>query len=252
MTKFHRATLMFVITFNAVAIPVRADEKEAKATIDKAIKVMGGEAKLAGIKAFSAKGKGQITLEGNDYDFTFEMTTEGLDKYRSSYEVEVDGKKFDGATVLDGDKGWKKEEGEVKKLAGETLAVEKRNAYLDVVPVLLVPLKGNGFKLDSANDEKIGDKAVAVVRVTGPEGKDFTLYFDKESGLPVRMNGLVTDGQGEEAMHETTLEDYKDFDGIKVATRSRIRRGDKRYIEVEGMELKVLADVGPETFVEPK
>jgi hypothetical protein len=133
-----------------------------------------------------------------------------------------------------------------------SIAVEKRNAYLDVVPVLIVPLKRNGFKLDSASDEKIGDKAVAIVRVTGPEGKDFTLYFDKESGLPVKMNGLVADGEGEEAMHETTFEEYKDFDGIKVATRSRIRRGDKRYIEIEGMELKVLANVEPETFVEPK
>jgi negative regulator of sigma E activity len=251
MRQFHRAIFWLAMT-SSIAIPVRADEKEAKATIDKAIKAMGGEEKLTGIKAFSAKGKGQIALEGNDYDFTFEMTTKGIDQYRSSYEVEVDGKKFDGVTVLDGDKGWKKEAGEVKKLDGEALAVEKRNAYLDVVPILIVPLKHNGFKLDSASDEKIGDKAVAVVRVTGPEGKEFTLYFDKESGLPVKMNGLVTDGQGEEAMHETTFEEYKDFDGIKVATRSRIRRGDKRYIEVEGMELKVLANVEPETFVEPK
>ena len=251
MNRFFRATLLFVMPFS-VAFAVRADEKEAKATIDKAIKAMGGEEKLTGIKAFSAKGKGQITLEGNDYDFTFEMTTKGIDKYRSSYEVEVDGKKFDGVTVLDGDKGWKKEAGEVKKLEGEALAVEKRNAYLDVVPVLIVPLKGNGFKLDSASDEKIGDKAVAVVRVTGPEGKDFTLYFDKESGLPVKMNGLVADEKGEEAIHETTFEDYKEFEGIKVATRSRIKRADKRYIEIEGIEFKALANVEPETFVEPK
>jgi hypothetical protein len=251
MRPFCRATLLFMMT-SSVALPVFADETEAKATIDKAIKAIGGEEKLTGIKAFSAKGKGQITLEGNDYDFTFDMTAKGIDKYRSSYEVEVDGKKFDGVTVLEGDKGWKKEEGEVKKLDGEALAVEKRNAYLDVVPILIVPLKGNGFKLDSASDEKIGDKAVAVVRVTGPEGKDFTIYFDKESGLPVKMNGLVADGQGEEAIHETTFEDYKEFEGIKVATRSRIKRGDKRYIEIEGMEFKALVNVEPETFVEPK
>jgi hypothetical protein len=237
---------------SSIAIPVRADEKEAKATIDKAIKAMGGEEKLTGIKAFSAKGKGQIALEGNDYDFTFEMTTKGIDKYRSSYEVEVDGKKFDGVTVLDGDKGWKKEEGEVKKLDGEALTDEKRSAYLDVVPVLIVPLKGEGFKLDSAGDEKIGNKAVAVVRVTGPEGKDFTLYFDKESGLPVKLAAKVVGFQGQENDLETTYADYKDFDGIKKATKIEVKRDGKRYIEVEGMELKVLADVEPETFVEPK
>ena len=109
MHPFFRATLLFLMT-SSVALPVLADEKEAKSTIDKAIKAMGGEEKLAGIKAFSVKGKGQVTLEGNDYDFTFEMTAKGIDKYRSSYEVEVDGKKFEGVTVLEGDKGWKKEE----------------------------------------------------------------------------------------------------------------------------------------------
>jgi hypothetical protein len=234
------------------AIPARADEKEAKATIDKAIKAMGGEEKLSGVKAFSAKGKGQITLEGKDYDFTFEMTTKGIDRYLSTYEVEVDGMKFDGGTVLDGDKGWKKEEGQVKKLDGESLALEKRNAYLDIVPILIVPLKGNGFKVESASDEKIGDKPVAVVRVTGPEGKDFTLYFDKESGLPVKMSGLVADEQGQEDNHETTFEEYKEFEGIKVATRSRIKRGAKRYIEVEGMEFKALGEIEAGTFAEPK
>jgi hypothetical protein len=55
-----------------------------------------------------------------------------------------------------------------------------------------------------------------------------------------------------ETMHETTVEDYKDFEGIKVATRSRIRRGDKRYIEIEGIEFNALADVKPEKFVGPK
>jgi negative regulator of sigma E activity len=250
MNQIFRVTLLLVLTFS-VTVSVRADEKEAKATIDKAIKAIGGEEKINGIKALSVKGKGQITLDGSDYDFTFEMTSKGIDKYRSSYEVEVDGKKFDGVTVLEGDKGWKKEEGAVKKLDGEALTVEKRNAYLDVVPVLIVPLKGKGFKLDSAGDEKVDDKAVAVVRVTGPEGKDFTLYFDKESGLPVKMNSLMADGQGEEAIHETTFEDYKEFAGIKFATRSRIKRADKRYIEIEGMEFNALADVEPETFVEP-
>jgi hypothetical protein len=251
MHRFYRATLLCVMTAS-LAIPARADETEAKAVIDKAIKAMGGEEKLSGVKAFSAKGKGTIALEGTDIEFTFEMIAQGVDKYRSTYEGEVGGDKFDGATVLDGDKGWKKQEQEVKKLDGEELAIEKRNAYLDIVPILIVPLKGKGFKIDSASDEKVGDKAVAVVRVTGPEGKDFTLFFDKESGLPVKMSGVVPDDEGREDVQDTTFEDYKEFEGIKVATRSMIRRGGKRFIEVEGMEFKTLGEVAPGTFAEPK
>ena len=251
MHQLHRAALLCVMTAS-VALPARADEKEAKATIDKAIKAMGGEEKLSGVKAFSAKGKGTVNLDGADIDFTFELTAQGIDKYRSAYEGEVGGDKFDGATVLDGDKGWKKQEQEVKKLGVEELAIEKRNAYLDIVPILILPLKGKGFKLDSASDEKIVDKAVAVVRATGPEGKDFTLYFDKESGLLVKMSGVVADDQGQEDVQDTTFEDYKEFGGIKVATRSRIKRGGKRFIEVEGIEFKALGEVEAGTFAEPK
>ena len=188
MRRILPATLLLALTAGVTA-PALADEKEAKATIDKAIQAMGGEEKLSAIKAFSAKGKGQITLDGNDLDFTFEMTTQGNDKYRSTYEVDAGGTKFEGGTVLDGEKGWRKQEGEVKKLGGKELALEKRNAYLDVVPILMVPLKGKDFKLESAADDKVGGMAVAVVRVTGPEGKDFTLYFDKVSWLPVKMSG---------------------------------------------------------------
>jgi hypothetical protein len=251
MRRVFQAGLLFIMTTGLVS-PSLADEKEAKATIEKAIKAMGGEEKLSGVKAFTAKGKGQITLEGTQNGFTFQMTTQGIDKYRSTYKVEVGGKDFEGGTVLDGDKGWKKEGEEVKKLEGEALVQEKHSVYLDIVPMLIVPLKGKGFKFESAADDKVGDKPVAVVRVTGPEGKDFTIYFDKESGLPLKTSGSVADEQGQEDNHETTFEDYKEFGGIKVATRSKTLRGGKRYIEVEEMEFKALGEVEPGTFAEPK
>ena len=60
--------------------------------------------------------------------------------------------------------------------------------------MLLVPLKGKGFKFVSAADDKVGDKPASVVKVTGPDGKDFTLYFDKTSGLPVKRTAKLTGG----------------------------------------------------------
>jgi hypothetical protein len=154
--------------------------------------------------------------------------------------------------VVDGDKAWKKVEQEAKKLDGDELANEKRNAYLDIAPTLLVPLKGQGFKLDSAPEEKVGEKSAAVVRVTAPDGKDFTLSFDKETGLPLKISGQVADDDGQVDLQETTLEDYKEFEGIKIATRSHIKRSGKRFIEIEVNEFKTLPEVEPGTFAEPK
>ena len=207
MNRFTRPALLLILTAGVVD-PARADEKEAKAVIDKAIKAIGGEEKLSGVKAFSARGKGTIAIEGTDIDFTFEVTAQGTEKHRTTYEGEVGGNKFAGASVVDGDKAWKKVEQEVKKLDGEQLANEKRNAYLDVAPTLLVPLKGKGFKLDSAPEEKIGEKPAAVVRVIGPDGKDFTLYFDKETGLIGMLSAEVADDDGQVDLQESFVEDY--------------------------------------------
>ena len=102
----------------------RADENEAKAVVDKAIKAMGGEGNLSRIKAFVAKGKGTVFFAGKEIPFTFELKSQGIGQYRSGYEGEVDGNKFDGLTVLDGDKGWKRLGEDTKKLEGDELANE--------------------------------------------------------------------------------------------------------------------------------
>jgi hypothetical protein len=251
MKRFSRTALLCVFAAG-LGYPSRADEKEAKAVIDKAITAMGGEEKLSKVKAFTEKGKGTITLDGSDIAFTFEMTAQGVERYRSAFQAEVDGNKFDGATVLDGDKGWRKLGEDTKKLEGDDLADEKRNAYIDVVPILMLPLKGKGFKVDSAADEKVGDKPAAVVVATGPDKKQFTIYFDKESGLPIRLTGRVVDSEGKEFTQDTTFEDYKEFGGIKVATKSRSKRDGEKYVDVEGIEFEVLDEAPPGTFAEPK
>jgi hypothetical protein len=236
----------------ATAYPARAGEQEARAVIDKAITALGGQEKLSKIRAFSVTGKGTVVLAGQDVPFTFRITAQGIERYRSSYEAEFDGQTFKGVTVLDGEKGWRKSEEETKRLDADELANEKRNAYLEILPILILPLKGGGFKLDSAPDEKVVEKPAAAVRVTGPDGKEFTICFDKESGLPVLLRGRVKDDEGEEFTEESTFEDYKEFQGIKVATRSKSKRDGERYIEVEGMDFKVIDNVEPDTFTEPK
>ena len=67
----------------------RADDKDATAILDKAIKALGGEEKLSKIKAYSVKTKGTITFGGNDNEFTAKATHEGLDHYRSEFEGQV-------------------------------------------------------------------------------------------------------------------------------------------------------------------
>jgi hypothetical protein len=245
MNRLLGAAFLVVL---AAGGPARADERAANAVLDKAIKAMGGEERLSKVKAITVKGKGVIVLDGDDIPFTFQTTARGIEQYRSTYEGMAGGEKFTGAIVIDGDKGWRKHNDQVEALEGKELDNEKRNAYLDVVSVLLTLLKGKGFKLDSAEE----DKTTAGIRATGPDGKEFTIRFDKSSGLPTRLRGEVVDEDGDEFTQEMTFEDYREFDGIKVATKSIIKKDGERYIEVEGMEFKALDEVKAGTFAEPK
>ena len=121
-----------------------------------------------------------------------------------------------------------------------------------MVPGLLVHLKGKGFKIEAAGEEKVGDKPAAVVKVTGPDSKDFKLFFDKESGLPVKLVATVVGFDGNEFTQETTYENYKDFDGIKKATKVDAKRDGEKFVSTELTEFKVLDKVEPDTFSQPK
>ena len=232
--------------------PVRAEgDKGADAVLDKAIQALGGAEKLGKVKAATWKAKGTIRIGGNDSDFTSQSTVQGPDQFRQEFEGEFGGNKVTGVTVLNGDKGWRKFGDNVMALDKAGVANQKRGVYLQMTPVTLLPLRGKGFKVRAAGEEKVGGQPAAVLEVTGPDGKEFTLYFDKESGLPVKQVAKVTGFMGEEFTRETTYGAYKEMGGIKKATKIESKRDGAKFIEQEIIDFKVLDKVDPKTFAEP-
>jgi hypothetical protein len=236
-------TLLFVVTGSS-----QAGDSDAKSIVDKAITALGGAEKLAKIDAFSMKAKGTVVFGGNENDITTELTYKGLDHFRREFGND----QFHGITVLAGDKGWRKIGDNASSIEGDGVANEKRNIYLAVIPITVVPLKNNGFKFEAAGEEKVGEKPAVILKVTGPDGKDFTLSFDKESGLPVKQVARVIGFQGQEYTQESTFSDYKDFGGIKKATKLVLKRDGEKFQDLEVTEFKVLDKVDPEAFTEPK
>jgi hypothetical protein len=237
-----------VMLFLVVGGPSRADENDAKSVLDRAIKAAGGEEKLGKVDAFMWKAKGTVVFNGNESDTSMEVTVKGLDHYRREFGND----QFHGVIVLAGDKGWRKFGDNSTELEGDGVANEKRNVYISVIPITLVPAHGKGFKLEAAGEEKVGDKPAVVLKITGPDGKDFKLSFDKESGLPVKEVATVIGFQGMEMTLETTFSDYKDFGGIKKATKIEIKRDGERFQSLEVTDFKVLEKVDSDTFTEPK
>jgi hypothetical protein len=250
MKRLIGAVFAMVLTAGP-ALPAQADDKDPNAILDKAIKALGGEEKLKKAEAISWKSKGTMTFGGNDNEVTVHATAQGLDHYRQELEGEFGGEQRKIVVVLAGDKGWRKFGEEAREMDGDGVANQKRNVYLLVLPVTLVQLKGKDFKLEAASEEKVDDKPAAGIKVTGPDQKDFTLYFDKESGLPVKLVAKVIGFQGNEFTQETTYKNYKDFDGIKKATKVDSKRDGDDFIKSEITEFKALDKVDPKTFSEP-
>jgi hypothetical protein len=239
--------LIVAVLFGSAA---RADESEAKAIVDKGIKALGGEEKLNKVSAYTVKAKGTMHFGDNENDVTTEVTYQGTDHVHR--EISTD--QFQGVVVLNGDKGWRRfGDNGTMELDDAAIEREKRNAYLQVIPVKLVLVKGKDYKLDTAGEEKVDDKPAVGVKITTPDGKDFTLYFDKESGLPVKEVAKVMSFNGEqEHLQVVTFSDYKEDGGIKHATKSKATRDDRPFNEMEVTEFKILDKVAPDAFSEPK
>ena len=247
MKRVLAVSLSIVLT-SGLATLSRADEKDATAIIDKGIKALGGEEKLAKAEAITWKTKGTIKFNDNENEFTGFVTIKGLDHFRR----ESANDQFSVVVVLAGEKGWRKFGDNASELEGDGLANEKRRVYLEVIPATLVPLKGKGFKFEAGGEEKVGDKPAVSPKATGPDDKTFTIFFDKESGLPVKMTAKVVGFQGQENDLETTYSDYKDFDGIKKATKIEVKRDGETFQKMEHSDFKVLDKVDSDVFTEPK
>jgi hypothetical protein len=232
--------------------PVFAADEDAAAILDKAIKAAGGEEKLSKVEAFQSKGKGKITFGDNTNDFKSQTTVQGLDRYRLDVKNENDEVTFQ--VVVSGEKGWRKFGENTNEMSADDLSNEKRSIYLSVAPVLPVIMKGKGFKIARAGEEKVGDKPAANLKVTAPDGKDFTISFDKETGLAVKVVATVTGFMGQEISSERTYSAFKDLGGIKRASKVEIKFDGRPFLEEEVTDFQILEKdkVGADTFAEPK
>jgi hypothetical protein len=252
MARLIGAVLILALVAGMSA-PVRAAEApDANAILDKAIKALGGEEKLGKAKAVSWKTRGTVTFGGNDNAVTTQTSVQGLDHARREFEGDFGGNSFKGVTVLAGDKGWREFGGDRMELDKAGVANEKQTVYLTLIAITILPLKSKEFKVEAIGEEKVGDKPAVGIKGTGPDGKEFSLYFDKESGLPVKMVAKVVGFMGDEFTQETTFSDYQEMAGIQKATKILFKRDGEKFMEQQITEFKVLDEVDPKTFAEPQ
>jgi len=229
---------------------LRAEVKdEARAVVDKALKAVGGEAKLAKFKAGTWKAKMTASEGGNDLAITTDGSWQGLNQYHIDAEATRDGRTYAVTFIINGDKGWAKRKEAVDE-AKEELPMVKNGLYAMRAPHLLAEFKGKDFKLSYLGEMKVNDKAAVGVSVAHKDWKDISVYFDKEDGLPVKCEIRQTDPQGKEITAEFFYSDYKEMDGMKHPTKVLIRF-DGKEATMEFSEIKAKDKVEDSEFAKP-
>jgi hypothetical protein len=231
---------------------VRADDQaETKTLVDKAIKAMGGADKLARFATFTSRSKGKF-FEPAEVDFTDENWSRLPHHYRFDMDLEAGGNKVKEVLVFNGPKGWLKLGDNVMEMPKEMVGAFQD--YFHALRLVTDPrgLKEKGVKLAPLGEMKIGDRPAVGIQVSFPGKRDVNVYFDKENNLPLKVETTAPPFQGgQEVSQEFFLEDYKEFEGVKIATKVTWKSDGKKYMIREVTEIKPEEKIEDATFEKP-
>jgi len=227
-----------------------ADETGVKAVIDKALKAMGGAEKVAKFKAASCKFK--VTRDENGQQFTVEGEAlwQGARQARLDAEVAEGGQTNKVGLVINGDKGWVKKGDEVQDAPEALLSTLKNAFYALRTPHQLPALKDAAFKLAPLGEQKINGKDAVGVSFSHKDHRNVSVFFDKESGLPVKSETRLSDPNGKEITIEYSYSEFKEMDGVKQPSKITLKADGKDFT-IELSEIKAKDKVDDSEFAKP-
>jgi hypothetical protein len=226
------ASFLAASVARAQAVGEQAENVEARAIIDKAIKAHGGADKLSKFKAVSAKWIGKHKVENMFYwDAVRVVTYEMPDKIRFDFEVEnPKGGTFAFSRVVFGKKGWQGSVRGTRDLKEAEVAQMVDELYAHWL-ASVAPLKDKGFEFSLVGNVILDGKNAVGVRVSCKGRPDVNLFFDKKSGLAIKSERRAKDpGTNEEYIAESLYRDHKEFLGVMWPT--------KRIDQRDGMDLE--------------
>ena len=231
---------------------------DAAAVVRKAVTAHGGEAALKAFATSSSSGKGTMRAGGSELAFTSEVLFAGPDKFRMTMKTESNGQKLELVQVMNGDKS-------AQTVNGKAVAIdsaqqsELRQAVVMMDLTTLTPLLTDKYTLKALPAGKSGDAVTSVVVATaagkGADPRPVTLHFDDKTGYLVRYTREAVapkeGGKAQKVQEDTTLSDFKKFDGAMVATTAVATHDGKPFMTVTVTAAKALPAIDAKEFAVP-
>jgi hypothetical protein len=242
--------------FLAVALvlyfaPPAPAQSEVKSILEKAVKAHGGADKINKVKCVQSKAKGRLELLGG-VDFTQELSAKQTGKFKEVAEIDAMGQKIKVITVFDGSKGWISANGNNMEATDKILEEFKEAAYSMKVARLANLLDNKSVQLSSLGEIKVEDRPAVGVKIASKGHRDIDLYFDKESGLLVKVQSRKNDFQTmAEVDEERIIKEYQEVAGQKTARKVLINHDGKKFMELEVTDIKYPDDIDDSEFQKP-
>jgi len=180
--------------------------------LDKYIQALGGAQRLAGVKSFIATGT-SLGYEGLGGGGQFQIFGQAPDRRTVQIVFKDHPERGDSTRTYNGSTGWVKSPrgllGQYDLTGSELdgLRLEAQLAFPGQIKQVLTNLR-------SGNPDSVNGSDVDVVQGTGPRGVLATFYFDKKSGLLVRMVRYGRSPVGRVPV-QYDYADYRDVGGVK-------------------------------------
>jgi hypothetical protein len=235
------------------AVPVWSQEDTSKSTIEKAIQAQGGAENLAKIKVSKEKTKGVIYIGGMEFSFKTETSQQLPNQSKVVVALDVGGMQLAIIEVINGDKGWTSINGQTKDADEKEFALMKESIHSSYVNTLLPLLNDKGFELKSLGETKVDGKVAVGVKVSFKGRHDNKLYFDKDSGLLVKVSRPGQDPVAKAAVTQDEFySDYKVVDGVKLPHRVVVHHDGKKFMEADFLEFTFVKSFDAKMFARPQ
>ncbi len=230
----------------AEAKPAAGDAK-ARATqiIEAAQKAKGPLDKLKAVKDMTTISIASANIQCQSMDLSITRYLTIPDKSRR--EINIAAFSVSILQVVNGSTGWMDSpqgSGEMPEaIVAETRHGILRDWFLD----FLVAPEGKSVEATALADASVNGKAADVVAVTIADTK-FTVFFDKETHLPVKVAGEGLNQAMEKIPTEAFYDNYKEVGGIKLAYKATIYQAGEKFADIVISDVKINSGIDEAKF----
>jgi hypothetical protein len=217
-------------------VPIQA--QDARVIIEKGVQAHGGMERLNRVQADRIKVKGLLYINSKSIPFTGETLFQMPNRLKNNFQLNLENRSVTLVQILNGEEAWVTLDGQPQKIEATAFA-EMRESLALARAIRLAPLlMDRTYELSVLAETKVGERAALGVRVAVKGRKDLRLFFDKESGLLVKSEHMLDDGNGKELTQEEYYSDFRDLAGFKRPIKVSAFRKGAKVMEAELLEVK--------------